>query len=388
MARVPTGEPPGSNVNLAPVVLGVTGSLYLILFALFAGRICTRLQFRKLGWDDLFLTLGLISALTQWALFMASTQYGAGRHSEFMDLARQGAARQLLFTSSIFYSPSITLVKICIAWMLLRLKHTRPWAFFLWSLIVVQVASCTASLAFQLLECAPSNQPTALCANPGISLVVLSITSTIGVCFNLILAGILFLLLRDPRRPLRDRIVISVLVCLATFAAAANLAATIFTTASYTNQDVLYNSGAISLWRIIEEQVAIIAACIPCLNFLFERSLRRLGFLPSIKNNTWPSSTHSSDADGDVNAYRLSTLRPTYSAMSFTISAKQGDAQDEAGDDVSLRSVSALEGGIIKTTEFRMEEEVLGGRRDAFDVSPMSWKLGEIPQVQGGWSVV
>lgn len=54
-------ESPGPNVNAAPKLLGVTGALYIVALFLFAARIYTRFQHRRLGWDDYTITFALVS---------------------------------------------------------------------------------------------------------------------------------------------------------------------------------------------------------------------------------------------------------------------------------------------------------------------------------------
>lgn len=50
------------------------------------------------------------------------------------------------------------------------------------------------------------------------------------------------------------------------------------------SQDGTWDSAPLVVWGFVEEHLAIIAACIPCLKALFERLLRRAGFAISYKS--------------------------------------------------------------------------------------------------------
>jgi hypothetical protein len=85
-------------------------------------------------------------------------------------------------------------------------------------------------------------------------------------------------LIRTLQRPLREKILISCLM--ATGLVATGIAAYKMTLSQQANTgDMLASTVKLSLWCKLEEQVGIIAACLPCLKASIERLLHRLGIL-------------------------------------------------------------------------------------------------------------
>ncbi|KAF2728173.1 hypothetical protein EJ04DRAFT_397423, partial [Polyplosphaeria fusca] len=219
-------------------------------------------------------------------LFLASSKHGAGRHNYYIPHQSQIEAQHLLYASTLPWAPSMMFIKISIACMLLRIRHTRQWLIFLWSMIAIQIASCIASLVFQLVQCIPmgaiwnpEGHPNATCAKPQSAFISLYVNSAISIATDLIFAAVPFIFIRRMQRPLRERIILSCLMGMGVFAAAASIVKTTLVPYYGITGDSLWDAIDLTLWSILEEQVGIIAACIPCLKSPFERTLHRIGFL-------------------------------------------------------------------------------------------------------------
>lgn len=151
------------------------------------------------------------------------------------------------------------------------------------------------------------------------------------------------------RRPVREKILIGCLMgtgLIATGAAAAR----VITFDTFDTQDVLADGVYTTFPAKLEEQLGIIAACIPCLKVPAERFLRRLGVLseransvtvPSFitkKNLRYSSANGNIDVEGDGNeTHPLSPIHRTHSSRSPSF----GNHDEEEGRQLSLSNNSA-----------------------------------------------
>ena len=84
--------------------------------------------------------------------------------------------------------------------------------------------------------------------------------------------------------PLREKIVFCVLMGLGLIASIASIFKVVNSPVLKQSFDNTWDSVPLVIWGFVEEHLAIIAACIPCLKALFERLLRRAGLTISYKS--------------------------------------------------------------------------------------------------------
>lgn len=414
--------PPGPDVSGAPKLLGITGALYVVTLLLFSGRIHTRFRHQNLGWDDYTITFALVSgppsksslpypfthvhlqiiAIIEWSLFLAAVQHGAGRHNYYISKPEQIPAQHLLFASTVPWSVSMMFIKISIACMLLRIKQTRPWIIFLWTMIAIQIASCIASLVFQLVQCIPlaaiwdpERYPNAVCAKRESAFISIYVNSAIAITTDLIFAVVPISFITKMQRPLREKIILSCLMGLGVFAATASIVKTTLVKNYGVTGDSLWDAIDLTLWSILEEQTGIIAACIPCLKSPFERILHRIGVLSSAK----PSSHHRSHyLTQHGESHQLSSMRPgrkshgTRIDITSKANAKPSDAQSETSiwPDEEEHDKNYGQRGIVKTMEVQVssEDDIRGLDHLDEDTGSREWKEGEVSRGTGGWNAV
>ena len=81
------------------------------------------------------------------------------------------------------------------------------------------------------------------------------------------------------QRPLREKIVIAVLMSLGLIASGAATAKVILLARLPTSMDPTSVGADTLIWTNLEESIGMIAACIPMLKSLFERALKRCGLI-------------------------------------------------------------------------------------------------------------
>jgi hypothetical protein len=88
--------------------------------------------------------------------------------------------------------------------------------------------------------------------------------------------------IRVISRPLRERVVLGILMALGLLAGAAGLVKLTLVGVVRNSKDIFFDTATIGIWMNIENFVGIIAACTPCLKSSFERMLSRLGLSRSV----------------------------------------------------------------------------------------------------------
>ncbi len=166
--------------------------------------------------------------------------------------------------------------------MLLRLLQSKFWKRFLSAIIAIQVVMAVFVTIMQTTRCIPLNglwDPTITdkkCWSFQAFRDTFSFTSAVTILTDIILSLMPSTFILHIRRPLRERLVILFLMGLGIFASAASITKTVIIQSYNDSGDTGLR---IALWAAVEEQVGIIAACLPCLKSLFHRGLQRLGLV-------------------------------------------------------------------------------------------------------------
>jgi Fungal rhodopsin domain len=109
----------------------------------------------------------------------------------------------------------------------------------------------------------------------------------IMIMMDFILATLPVQLIRNLQRPLREKILISCLMAMGLLATSI-AAYKIPLSREVNNGDPLSATVKLALWNKLEEQLGLIAACLPCLKAQMEDLLHRLGILKS-RIGHWPA---------------------------------------------------------------------------------------------------
>jgi hypothetical protein len=109
-----------------------------------------------IGFIQISLTLyPQVLSLVEWAILVASTHNGLGRHVQYVSLSQVETVLRLNYFSIMFWSWAVTCIKISIALMILRLKNTGKWRIALNGVIALQVVAVVVNTLLSLLQCRP-----------------------------------------------------------------------------------------------------------------------------------------------------------------------------------------------------------------------------------------
>lgn len=197
------------------------------------------------------------------------------------------ARSPLSVVSEVMSALSVPLIKISVTLMLLRLLMSRPWRQFLFTMIGVQVVVAIYVTIMQTTRCiplsalweppSPTNPPK--CWGTDAFRISLSVTSVITIVTDVVLSLTPLTFLLRMRQSRKERILIGLLMGLGLLASGASIAKTvILQTFDSSGSDHGQVAGLhIALCANLEEQLGLIAACLPCLKALFQRLLKRAG---------------------------------------------------------------------------------------------------------------
>ncbi|KAF2685451.1 hypothetical protein K458DRAFT_365867 [Lentithecium fluviatile CBS 122367] len=391
------------NANAAPRLLGITGSLYIVALAVYGTRVFARFRQRQLGWDDFTITFAMAFAIVEWSLIAAAAQYGFGRPAAYILPSDQIMARHLLFASKAFWTVCVLFVKVSIACTLLRLKHSRSWRIFLWTMIAVQVLSCAASLIFRMLQCDPmasmwdpGAHQHAVCVRQSAVQVDMYVHAGIGTATDFMLAAVPLSFILCTRRPLHEHLAISILVGLGVFATASSIVKTMLSSSTLPGTNTLSTTVDPTLWSLLEQQIGIIASCLPALKPLWDQTITRPGtfhspdhhrrrhrhkdgqkphpmvtgpFRLSLPHDPFPLTLNlvlPNPSTTTTSSILGRTTTPTPDRSEETVWPPTGpshpfplptNAEVRGRDDAYERMMA--EGGILLTTEFQLKSEVM-----------------------------
>jgi len=368
-------------VQQARVFYGVTIPLAVLVLGMFGARIYQRIH--KPSWaagaDDLFLTLGVVGiphqhphprgtrltrstqllAIVDWGLVIPATPLTPKLYPA--DEAT-GLVKYTIIAIPI-WSLCMTCIKTSIALMLLRIQRQKLWQAFLYTVIAVQAIYGVGNAIFVWFQCRPIEAmwnpfiPNAVCLPTSTLTAVSNTGAGINIATDILLSLAPIAFLRKLNRPLRERVAIGVLMGIGLIASFSSVVKTIKLKAwNDPTADTWAVGISISTWTIIEEQLAILAACMPALKPLLESALSLVGL--SLTSTRRPSQ------------YRRATGESTFPNKDVVSSGHTTQVTANCDFDIPLSTNMRSQTGVAVTTD----TTVLVSDKDySTDVKNSSW---------------
>lgn len=292
----------------APMLLGITGGLLFLSILLLTARLWSRLRpisnFKADDWTVLVATVSLpsmllhhnlppsnhhtqILAIANFLLQCTACSYGFGRRARFVSRPNQFAALRLIFITQVIWYWSVTIVKLSVALLLLRLKPSRRWKIFLYCTMTLLIVTVVVQTCFQFLQCRPFAiywDASLFFKNGGVKCIPRRIingniitNSTIQVATDLVFSFVPITFIRKLHRPRGEKIFLSILMGLGLFASTFAILRTVGLSRFYLEEDFFRMNVMPTLYATLEQQVALIAATIPTLKSFMQRALIRIG---------------------------------------------------------------------------------------------------------------
>lgn len=258
---------------------------------------------------------------------------GFGRHNYYVLSANREEVTRLGMISQLLWALAVGMCKTSIAIMFLRIKKEKKWKIFLYSSVLLILVAVIFTFISKFVECRPAAalwDPKirgAKCWEKRHKRIHVYINSVIVIGTDILYSCLPITFIRQLNRPLREKIVLCFLMGLGFVASAASVAKMVQIKNLGKKEDSLWVTVDIVIFSIVEEQLGIIAASVPCLKSTFEHVLYRLGLLPSFHRST-PKCRK-----GDVECLREPVKLESLNGASqpYTSQESVGDGKSEEG---------------------------------------------------------
>ncbi|KAL1843964.1 hypothetical protein VTJ49DRAFT_6368 [Mycothermus thermophilus] len=314
--------PPPTEIPITPhaayvavVHIALTSTLLLFCVITFVMRIYRRITpVWRVGADDYFIVLGFALTVADWGMLLPmavptpglipiSTATLAGKHS---------------WLAIGIWGLSMTCIKLSVALTLLRIRgEHRGWKIFLYTVMAVQVAYGIGNALFNLvIACQPLEaawnyallfEPgtTARCVSYETMRMVSNLGSSVNIATDVLLSLAPATFLRRLNRPLRERIFVCVLMGMGLMASAASVAKTVvvqgwgdFSSPPDEGDDWWATGVTICTWTVLEQQLGLLAACVPALKGVLQSCLGAMGVSLTVDKSRGTGAGKGTGASG------------------------------------------------------------------------------------------
>ncbi|KAK3312739.1 hypothetical protein B0H66DRAFT_484625 [Apodospora peruviana] len=371
---IPSPPTPAAE-SLAYTFGGLAVALNVISFMFFSGRIATRTYpVFRLGWDDYVISAAWVLILANSTLLLLTVPYVFGGDPSKFTLQDVINGNRYAVLSQPIWAWSMAAIKISVAAMLLRLERERFQKRFLWIMIWLQLIVCVYNTLSTVLQCIPLKAAwdlmglitDAKCWSSEAIRINSICISSFNIVTDVIFALMPVTFLKKLQIPLRERIIIGLLMGLGIFASAASIVKAVVA-ANFGKTDDPNREGInMGTWSIVEEQVAFVAACVPCLRSPFQSVLRKMG-LVSTQGHTGAKPT-AGDGYDRMGPSKGMTGRSQQAIQLKAMMSLSHDAQSEdsilpPAAPAATAHIPARNGEIWRTTEVHLDSET--GRNSA-----------------------
>ncbi|ORY62125.1 uncharacterized protein BCR38DRAFT_305977, partial [Pseudomassariella vexata] len=156
MAIVVPPNPLPRDVNVGPILLGLTLTLLGFVFITTFLRIYARLSLRTAGWDDYTMMAAVAVVIVRVSIqIIQVVEYGNGRHRWFISAEDYVNNNRLGWFAQITLFVGNCLVKISIIFLMLRIKESRSLKIVLGIMMIGLIITNLGVVVILLAECRP-----------------------------------------------------------------------------------------------------------------------------------------------------------------------------------------------------------------------------------------
>ncbi|KAH0491322.1 hypothetical protein TgHK011_002759 [Trichoderma gracile] len=245
----------------------------IFVFIRFWNRISRR---TGVGWDDGTIAVSFVCTLLVQIFMMISCNYGFGKHIGSLSVSDRLAALKWFYVAQIFYKLTINLTKMSIVLLYLRIFVQRWFRIACYILLGIVTSYAIASTATSIWQCTPIRGAWDKSVNP--TCISLTMNWYANAGYSIATDVLILLLPMQPiwasKLPLAQKRALMVVFALGSFVTVTSIMRATTLNFSTTSPDTTFDITS-TLWTIIEENVAIICACLPMcrmvLAFLFPK---------------------------------------------------------------------------------------------------------------------
>ncbi|KAL4978279.1 hypothetical protein BDW66DRAFT_130698 [Aspergillus desertorum] len=297
-------------------------------------KVTARHMVRRLGWDDFFIFFSLALSIIAAALVSYSVTLGLGRHTAAV-VAEHGMERvsmtskwQILgypFNIGSFSFPNISIAILINNLLNPNTLRSR----LLLGMSILQVVFAMVSVFLIFLQCKPTAAlwdhtiTDATCWDQAIFYGFSYWVSAYTTITDVILAIVPITVFWKLQMRWSSKIGVCIMMSLTLLSAIVTIVKATYLPLFTDVEDPLYNVTPLVIWGLIEQNVVIVAACIPTLRPFFRRAFESRG-----------SSNKSSSLES---GFKLSTTaRPKRHMAAPELALEKTQNQDDRGTDFGL----------------------------------------------------
>ncbi|KAK4889505.1 hypothetical protein LTR27_011680 [Elasticomyces elasticus] len=280
---VPVEDSDYCNASNAAEVLGVTGAFLGAALLAIALRFYVRIRILKfVGAEDWTMLAAGLLGVGVLVCFVGESFWGVGRHNRCVPLGvLWGRQMQWEFVHGLCIVPAVVLVKISVAFFLMRLAPKKTWRIFLWGSIAFLVCFAVSCLGTLIFQCTPIDaawkpilaaQPTTRCYSKDTYSFIGLFNSIVNICTDVLFAVLPIPIIIKLQVNLRTKITLGVILSLGFVACAAGIAKATLQVKFFADADGFWHD-SFNVLNMVELCLGILAASLPSLKPLFSQLL-------------------------------------------------------------------------------------------------------------------
>ncbi|KAK3685271.1 hypothetical protein B0T22DRAFT_500226 [Podospora appendiculata] len=296
---------------LARVHVGVTVVLLAVCLVPFVARVHVRISpVWRVGLDDWLILAGLLCVIADWGLLQKELVFSPG----FIDWAQAMVAVRQAYLAIPVWLLSMSLIKWSVALTLLRIPLGRLWRAFLYCIMAIQAVFFVCDFVYIFAKCHPVRAAWDFsirerrCPDTDTDVLVSNIGSGLNIAMDVLLSLAPMAVLWNLRRPARERVLVCFLTGIGLLASVSSVMKMVTMLSWAPTRDPWAASMVIGTWTILEQLLAVTAACSPSLKGPIQRMLSRCG-VPITNYDSRISFINMSSRDGNAHGKVCGTGR-------------------------------------------------------------------------------
>ncbi|KAL3422256.1 integral membrane protein [Phlyctema vagabunda] len=326
----------------AASILAINAVFCWFTFVVVGLRIYVRtVMLKKMGVDDWICSGAMLMGVAVFICFLGEIHWGLGHHQADISLPHMIKILHWIFFHSIFVTVGISLVKISLAFFLLRFVPGKNQRYFLIGMAVFLIAFTVACVGTLVFACIPVDASwnlnivaTSHCYSKSIFTSIGLFNSCINIITDVLFASLPIPIVWNLHINKRTRITLIGILSLGFFACACSIVKSVLQSKFYTTPDYTFNDSYF-VWNSIELYVGITAASLPALRPLFASLLDTTKNLTSRRNQSSnPNHKYYMQPDPEIGLENLprsqgSKYRVTVTSHSLSEPTQRGGSEDE-----------------------------------------------------------
>ncbi|KAM5350127.1 hypothetical protein ACJ41O_006632 [Fusarium nematophilum] len=302
-----TGAPPDPlppDENVGPVLLGVSGTLIVLVVTTTSLRIWVRCALRSLKWDDYTIVIAALLGIARFAIQVVQVGVGNGRHIWYISKEDYMTNTMLGLIAIMLLFASMCFLKISILLLLLRLEGSRRLRYSIWAIIAGLVITNFGCNIIFLAECDRFEAywtGVGKCWDVRVRIYAIYFTIAYSILTDILCSLLPILVLRRAGLPLKTKISLWALMSLGLVATGFGIARA--ASLGITTADLSWLYAITAIWSNLELYLGITAAKLALSRSMYAHFF---GAITAKKPSTDPESGSNSTCVNN----RFRTTRP------------------------------------------------------------------------------